>query len=359
MNLRTDENSEECEEINIGKKNKNNSDLSSNENYKLVTGKSILLLEISRYLSKNKYPSNKDEIVLNVLLEGDAFLPSQEFLEIFKKKTSSRLDDKTHDSLPLSLIYFWQDFITLLHDKDILQKLILRLLKLSNNEEENDHKRLVASLWIKYIACSLYKIKLAQKIKHRMEQAQENKRKKTSSAILSLKVRDEVDRNYPGLRDILWFNVLGEIPSHLTDLNFVRNIVSNLNNKFSNHFVAPLLELITPGLDDDVKKNLLKFIRVYTNEEIIDEKSEPLDQVKTIRDFTALFDIQNSENLMFNKKFDQASTENTIEIADRTIRNPSWKLETGIMPTFAIYLYQGKKKINKTSISKYVEGIST
>lgn len=295
-----------------------------NEDYRLTTGRSVLLSEISSYLSKNKSLINKDDVVLNVLFEGDAFLPSKEFLEIFDK-------DKTHFSgsngdlnLPSSLTQFWQEFITILHEKQILEKLILRLLKLVNDDRENEDKRLTASLWIKYIASSLCKIKISQRIKHRIEKARENKNKRLSSTVLSVRVQDEVDKIYPELKDILWFNALGDIPSFLTDKNFVKNIISNLNNKLSNHFVEPLLELINPSLDDEVKTNLLRFIRVFTGEEKIDDCDyDNVEEIKTIDDFAKLFDLDEGD-----KTFSQLNRNDKVEIGDKTVRNSSWKLES-------------------------------
>ncbi|XP_046588921.1 ribosomal biogenesis protein LAS1L isoform X2 [Neodiprion lecontei] len=260
-------------DIDVNTETRNDTDPCDDEKHELVAEQSNLLCQISKYLSKNKFPPDKDEIILNVLLGGEAFLPSEEFLEIFGRRKKSSSDTENCNCLPSRFINFWQEFITMLHEKEILQKLILRLLELINDETENEQKHLIASLWMKYIASSLCKIKLAHKIKHRLEHVGENKRRRTSSTILSLKVRDEVDRNFPELRDILWLNVLaGQNIEDQTEL------VGNEN-------------------------------------------------VKTINDFTALFEDHINENIRSDERLEQFNFEDNIKIADLTTRNSNWILE--------------------------------
>ncbi|XP_046411261.1 ribosomal biogenesis protein LAS1L isoform X2 [Neodiprion fabricii] len=272
LNLPNNENTEYTD-IDVNTETRNDTDPCDDEKHELVAEQSNLLCQISKYLSKNKFPPDKDEIILNVLLGGEAFLPSEEFLEIFGRRKKSSSDTENCNCLPSRFINFWQEFITMLHEKEILQKLILRLLELINDETENEQKHLIASLWMKYIASSLCKIKLAHKIKHRLEHVEENKRRRTSSTILSLKVRDEVDRNFPELRDILWLNVLaGQNIEDQTEL------VGNEN-------------------------------------------------VKTINDFTALFEDHINENIRSDERLEQFNFEDNIKIADLTTRNSNWILE--------------------------------
>ncbi|XP_046736249.1 protein LAS1 [Diprion similis] len=328
LNVPNNENTEYTD-IDVNTETRNDTDPRYDEKHELIAEQSNLLCQISRYLGKNKFLPNKDEIILNVLLGGEAFLPSEEFLEIFERRKRSSSDTENCNCLPSRFINFWLEFIKLLHEKEILQKLILRLLELLNDEKENEQKHLIASLWMKYIASSLCKIKLAQKIKHRMEHLVENKRRRTSSTTLSLKIQDEVDRNFPELRDISWLNVSGEIPSFLTNINFVRTIISNLNSKFSNHFVEPLLELITPSIRNDVRENLIDFISIYTaGQNIEDEKLVGKDNVKSINDFTALFEDHTNESIRSDERLDQSNSEDNIEIADLTTRSSNWILET-------------------------------
>ncbi|XP_046608074.1 ribosomal biogenesis protein LAS1L isoform X2 [Neodiprion virginianus] len=272
LNLPNNENTEYTD-IDVNTETRNDTDPCDDEKHELVAEQSNLLCQISKYLSKNKFPPDKDEIILNVLLGGEAFLPSEEFLEIFGRRKKSSPDTENCNCLPSRFINFWQEFITMLHEKEILQKLILRLLELINDETENEQKHLIASLWMKYIASSLCKIKLAHKIKHRLEHVGENKRRRTSSTTLSLKVRDEVDRNFPELRDILWLNVLaGQNIEDQTEL------VGN-------------------------------------------------DNVKTINDFTALFEDHINENIRSDERLEQFNFEDNIKIADLTTRNSNWILE--------------------------------
>ncbi|XP_046466933.1 uncharacterized protein [Neodiprion pinetum] len=272
LNLPNNENTEYTD-IDVNTETRNDTDPCDDEKHELVAEQSNLLCQISKYLSKNKFPPDKDEIILNVLLGGEAFLPSEEFLEIFGRRKKSSSDTENCNCLPSRFINFWQEFITMLHEKEILQKLILRLLELINDETENEQKHLIASLWMKYIVSSLCKIKLAHKIKHRLEHVGENKRRRTSSTILSLKVRDEVDRNFPELRDILWLNVLaGQNIEDQTEL------VGNEN-------------------------------------------------VKTINDFTALFEDHINENIRSDERLEQFNFEDNIKIADLTTRNSNWILE--------------------------------
>ncbi|XP_012251159.1 uncharacterized protein LOC105683261 [Athalia rosae] len=282
----------------------------------LITGQNILLAKISRYLSKNKLAANKDEVVLNILINRDVFLPSEESLEIFNKQKSLS-GIMVQDSLSPYLTRFWQDFIMLLHDKDMLQTLILSLLNLVNDENQKQQKRLTASLWLQYIASSLCKIKIAHNIKHCMEHAHENNKKKTSP-ISFVKVQEEVDQNYPEYKNVSWLNVSGDIPSCLTDRNYVTEILCDIN-KFSTNFVTPILQLVTPSLSENTKGQVFKFIQVYTGKKVVSDQSLLVDDIKTVDDFVALAKAQNGKNL-FNEKF-------SAEIGDQTNRHSIWLLE--------------------------------
>nr|XP_034191312.1 uncharacterized protein LOC117609283 [Osmia lignaria] len=296
-----------------------NDDIKKDKKYTLETARTVLLSEISRYLNRKSIPHKRD-IVCNALFNTEAFLPSQDTLLIFtqRKNTRNELEDNI---LPLDMIKFWKDIIFLLYEKEMMEELILGLLKLTNNEEIDKSKRLLAALWISSLSYCFLKLDYAHCISRTLEYQLEKKmQKRLSPTIFELKVKEETDRTYPHLKDILWFNLSDVVPSCLTDINFISKLILNAN-EFSAKFISPMLELVSPKIDKENKQLLLNLVNIYT-------VGKPTDN-KNIKEYEKTFtieDVQGDEHKL-NENNEENKTENKIInfLVDKKIRNSYWK----------------------------------
>ncbi|KAF7411838.1 hypothetical protein HZH66_000734 [Vespula vulgaris] len=288
--------------------------------YSLSAARAILLAEISRYLGKNNQIVNKENIVLNALLESEAFLLTADILTIFSEKDD--IETNVEDQLPISIIQFWQDIIILLQDVNMLEALILKLLTLVKNEQEPEYKRHMAALWINTIAQGFAKLSIAQQMFCTLEHKLRKTKNPISQKALSLKVEEEINKKYLNLRNVLFLNISNTIPRFLTDIHFLTDIILNAN-MFTCKFISPLLQLVIPKLDVDQKEHLLKLIQIYTQNEFnkFDGLSNKInEEIFTIEDIIKLNSEHNDE---LNKKEEQLRK---VTLADQNIRNNQWKL---------------------------------
>ncbi|KAK2582080.1 hypothetical protein KPH14_002783 [Odynerus spinipes] len=288
--------------------------------YTLTTARAILLAEISRYLGKNNQIINKENIVLNALLESEAFLPTIDILSIFSDKDD---DVKIEDELPITIIQFWQDIIILLQNTNMLEALVLKLLALVGNEQEPEYKRHIAALWISAIAQGFVKLTIAQQTFWTLEHEIQKTNKTISQKELNLEVKEKINTNYPNLQNVLTLNVSNTVPRIFTDIHFVLDIILHANT-FTRKFITPFLQLVIPKLDVDQKEHLLKLIQIYTQNEFSDklQNSNITKEIFTIEDI-------NKTNIEYNKFMNKdvpSKKLNTLTLADKTIRNNQWKL---------------------------------
>lgn len=308
-NLKNDE--EETEHINELKYFK------LKKKYSLTMARAILLSEISRYLGKNNQIINKENIVLNGLLESEAFLPITDILSIFSEN-----DAKFEDRLPIKMIKFWQDIIVLLQDINILESLIFKLLTLVGNEQELRYKRHMAALWINAIAQGFLKLTIAQQtcwtLKHKVQRAKNI----VSQKALSLEIEKEINKNHPNLQDILTLNISNTIPYFMTDIHFVSDIILNANI-FTCKFITPFLQLIIPKLDVNQKDHLMALVKIYTHNKFNNtlQDSDISEKIFTIDD---ICNINSEHNELKGKE--SSKKMNTLRLTDNNMRNSQWKL---------------------------------
>ncbi|KAI4485728.1 hypothetical protein M0802_012562 [Mischocyttarus mexicanus] len=288
--------------------------------YSLSAARAILLVEISRYLGRHNQIVNKEEIVLNILLENEVFLLTEDVLSIFSEKDD--IETNVKDQLLVEVIQFWQDIINLLQNVNMLEALILKLLKLVRNEQEPEYKRHIAALWINTIAQGFVKLTLTQQmfciLQHKLRKAN----KTLSYKALSIKVENNINKKHPSLRNALSFNISNAVPRFLTDIHFLSDIIINANI-FTCKFLSPLLQLVMPKFDEYEKKCLLDLIRIYV-----------------LNDFNIKFDNQDSqtdEKIFTTESINKVNSEHNGEVkrkeplikltlTDNKIRNTQWKL---------------------------------
>lgn len=289
--------------------------------YSLSAARAILLVEISRYLGRNNQIINKENIVLNTLIESEAFLLTTDVFSIFSEKDDMETNDE--DQLPIDVIQFWEDIIILLQSVNMLEALILKLLTLVRNEQEPENKRHMAALWINTIAQGFVKLTLTQQmfciLQHKLRQTN----KTLSQKILNLRIEEKINKNHPSLRNALFLNISNIVPRFLTDIHFLSDIIINANI-FICKFLSPLLQLVIPKLDEYEKKYLLNLIRIYVlndfNSNLDGFNSQTDEKIFTIVDINKV----NSEHNGEVKKTEEPLIKLTL--GDNKIRNTQWKL---------------------------------
>ena len=296
--------------------------LKNNEQYRLVTVPSILLSEISKYLSKNRFLVNNTETICSMLCDNEIFLPSLDILRIFMNETS-RI--KTIAELPINFIKFWQDLIILLQEKKLLKSLFLHLLTIVNNYKEDEHKRLVASLWIRSIVDALIKQKITQQVALNLEQILDHKKNKLSSKHFSFKVRNKVDKLYPGLKVLLDLNWTADIPISIDDLTLVQKLFLH-PNEFLLQFIPSLLHFVLLGNssevteDFNIQKHLLTLLRIKIMHQV-DRDTKLTDSV--------IHNVDHLTDFIIKKKKLRLESERFENITDKMIRNSNWQLASG------------------------------
>ncbi|XP_012276341.1 uncharacterized protein LOC105697547 [Orussus abietinus] len=308
----------------------------NDETYELKTAQSMLLSEISRFLNKNTCILKKDEIILNILCESEAFLPTSNFISIFTRNQG--LDDLKENRLPVKMLKFWENFITLLQERNMLQSLILKLIEIVNNSQEDKYKRRIASLWIRSIVQSVYKIIIARKIMQRLEHTVENKKRRISLESLSYKIQDKVNHTYPELKQSLWLKVTSEVPSCLLDMKFAKELIINAN-EFSVNFISQIIELILPTSSEKEKESLLRMTKIYMGD--YDNQIYELndkDKIYTVEDLIDLYETRDDVPSEIDKTESVSMRKNLIEVYDCTIRTNTWQLATGDSDWNACYI---------------------
>ncbi|XP_076163802.1 uncharacterized protein LOC143144852 isoform X2 [Ptiloglossa arizonensis] len=306
--------------------NKNNhaevtsNDIQKDEKYTLVTSRIVLLSEVSRYLNKKSIPNKKD-IVCDALFNSEAFLPSKDVLSIFIQEKTTEHELENH-VLPVNMMKFWKDIVFLLYEEGMMETLLLKLLNLINNEEVNKDRRYLASLWISSIFYCFVKLNAAHFISQTVEYELEMTQKRLPPKTFELRVKEETDHNYPHLKHVLWFNLSNIVLPCLTDMNFVLKFIINAN-EFSIKFIAPMLELISPKLDEERKQLLLNLVNIYAVGNITNDGSfNEFEQTFTLKD------ICNQHNDHINVDNKQHKSKNKIShfLTDQKVRNSYWKL---------------------------------
>ncbi|CAD1472821.1 unnamed protein product, partial [Heterotrigona itama] len=293
-----------------------NDDIKKDKKYTLETARIVLLSEISRFLNKKSIPSKKD-IVCNTLLSSEVFLPSKDMLAIFSTNTENELEKNV---LPLDMVEFWKDIIFLLCEKDLMEVLIVKLLELINNNKVNKEKKLLSSLWISSILYSFLKLDIAHGTGRILEYHLEKMQKKLPPKVFELKIKEKVDHIYPHLKCVLWFNLSDTVLPCLTDIKFISKLILNIN-EFSLKFIVPILELLSPKINNESKQLLLNLMNVsimvpFDKNDINSIECEKIFTLSDLKDNEYLVDTNNEQNKVEDKilRF----------LADQKIRNNYW-----------------------------------
>ena len=246
-------------------------------------------------------------------MSNDAFLTNPEILSIFIEESSQNCTN----CLPQSLIDFWKNFLILLQEKNILVTLFLQLLELIK-VETNTNRKLLASLWVKTIAQSFTKLKIAKSIRNTLEQELDQSSSQLDPIKFDEILREKVNKCYPELACIPLLNIDGDFPNCLRNREFVERLVLNFY-EFSEHYIPDILKM-SSFLENDskAKEELINLMKIHSlsNES---KETEQTNKIYTIEDLQKNEPSKETPKKNGKKK----------EFFDSKIRNRNWKIEKG------------------------------
>jgi len=294
--------------------------------YNLQAAQALLLSTISMGL--NEYTSTmheKSDAICNALCKNKAFLPNLDIMRIFRQKEKRNINLKRR-ILPPRMLQFWKDIIFLLHEKDMLKTLLLKLFNIVDQEREDKERRNLAALWISSIFYSFLQLDIVQSISHTMEYELQKTDRKLDTKTLSQHLKERIHSKHPYFRNVLWLDISSTIPHFLLDINFLSRILLNVN-EFSARLVEPILKLLTPRIDAQTKRHLLNLLQIYTFQKYDNENSNnDVDKIFNVKDL----DPSIIENEIQIHKIKCAIRKKTHLLADQIIRNSHWKLAHGM-----------------------------
>lgn len=295
--------------------------------YNLQVAQALLLAKISVDLNESSNTMHeKSDAICNALCKNEAFLPNLDIMKIFrwKEKGNTNLRRKI---LPPGILRFWKDIIFLLHEREMLETLLFKLLNIVDEEREDKERRTLAALWISSIFYSFVQLDIVQGVSRAVEYKLQQENKKLDTKTLSQRLKDYILSEHPYLRTVLWLDISSTIPYFLFDINFLSRLLLNIN-EFSARLIEPILKLFTSKIDAQTKKHLLNLLQIYTFQKQDSENSNnDVDKIFSIEDF----DPNPIENKAQIHKIKCAIKKKTPHLlADQIIRNSHWKSARGM-----------------------------
>lgn len=300
--------------------------------YNLKAARALLLSEISMHLAENKslITIHKKNIICNVLLKNEAFLPNSDVGQIFQQKGRKNIDLK-RKILPPGMLQFWKDIIFLLHNKKVLDVLMFKLLNIVNREQESKAKRTLATLWISSIVYSFIQLDLAQKISRTMEyKLTKDATKSVAKSTLNQHLKKLVHYNHPYLRNVLWLDISSTIPHFLIDIHFLSKLLLHVN-EFSARLIEPILKFVSPKINVQAKKHLSNLLKIYTFQKYNEDSNNDIYERKifTVEDFDAT-----KSKVKIYKKEQTIKKKTAYLLTDQIIRNLHWKLASDTLVSY-------------------------
>ncbi|XP_030020143.2 uncharacterized protein LOC115440114 [Manduca sexta] len=149
--------------------------------------------------------------------------------------------------------------LTFLHTNNLLIDFILELIKITRSQDENsNHKALIAALWLKNILAALQRCKKFI-----------TKTKMMNSEDIMSKTRKELKTLYhhwfpnENIDNILLLDLQKGVPSELTDIIFIQPIISEYN-PYLTYFVKNLLDFVEPALPTGVFSKICNLAKVIS-----------------------------------------------------------------------------------------------
>ncbi|XP_012528859.2 uncharacterized protein LOC105832452 [Monomorium pharaonis] len=288
--------------------------------YNLQTAQALLLSKIS--LDMNESLSTvyeKSDAICNALFSNKVFLPNLDIMRVFRQNEKRSINLK-RKILPFKMLRFWKDIIFLLHEREMLETLLFKLLSIVDQEREDKEKRNLAALWISSIFYSFVQLDIVQSTSHTMEYELQKDNIKLDTKTLSNLLKERIHSKHPYLKNILWLDISSTIPDFLLDINFLSRLLLNVN-EFSARLVEPILKLFTPRIDVQTKRHLLNLLEIYTfQKDNSEDNNIDSDKIFSIEDFDPSPTVN---KVQIHKIKLQKKTAHLL--ADQIIRNSHWK----------------------------------
>lgn len=320
-----------------------NENITNEKSYNLKAAQVLILSEISAYLSKSLSVLKLNDTICKVLCKNETFLPNADIMHIFLQKGKFKISSK-RKFVPINMLQFWKDIIILLHKKKLLKALVFKLLNMLDEEYEIRQRKIFAALWINTIVYSFIQLDIAQSVCRTMEHCLNESGKQLSTKDLSHRVKIYVHGKYPYLQNVLWLDISSTIPDFLLDINFVSKLLLRAN-EFSVELIQTLLKFVTPRIDEDIKKYLLKLLQIFISEQYNNKNYNVDKKIYTVDDLRT--------HLVENKvpvHKGEYSKKKTCLLADQKVRNLQWKPALGM---FANNLYSEKLCTNVITLNNY------
>ncbi|XP_032670785.1 ribosomal biogenesis protein LAS1L [Odontomachus brunneus] len=305
--------SEKNEDIQVSENFKN---IKNERRYNLKAAQALLLLEISACLSKNLSVLEKNNTICKMLCENGIFLPNSDSMHIFLQKGKHKINSKKK-FIPPDMLHFWKDIIILLQKKRLLKTLIFKLLNILDEEHEIKERKTFAVLWINTIIYSFIQLDIAHSICRTMEHDLNIMGKQLSTKDLSQHVKMCIHDKYPYLQNVLWIDISNITPCFLFDINFVRKLLLR-SNEFFVDLMQSFLNIVTPKIDANTKRDLVNLFKIYTQKS--NNIEDICEKIYTVDDLRA--------NTMGNEapvQVEECSEKKTCLLVDQVVRNLQWK----------------------------------
>ncbi|XP_077281818.1 uncharacterized protein LOC143908220 [Temnothorax americanus] len=286
--------------------------------YNLRTAQALLLSKVSVDLNESSGTMReKSDAICNALCKNEAFLPNFDIVRIFQREEKKNTNLKRR-ILPPAILRFWKDIIFLLHEKEMLETLLFKLLNIVDQERENKERRNLAALWISSTFYSFVQLDIVQDISRTVEYDVRKADGKLDAKTLSQRLKERVHSKHPYLRNVLWLDISSTIPHFLLDIKFLSRLLLNVND-VSARLIEPILKLLTSKIGARTKRHLLNLLEIYTFQKYDGEDSNT--------DVDKIFSVQDlNPNEVQIDKIKRATKKKTAPLlADQIIRNSHWK----------------------------------
>ncbi|KAL0100309.1 hypothetical protein PUN28_019581 [Cardiocondyla obscurior] len=289
--------------------------------YNLQAAQTLLLSKI--FMDLNDSSSTfyeKSNAICTALCKNEVFLPNFDVMRIFqqKEKITARVNLKRR-ILPPEMLQFWKDIIFLLHEREMLETLVFKLLNIVEQEREDKEKRNITALWISSIFYSFVQLDIVQGISRTTEYKLQKINEKLDTKTLSQRLKEHMHSKHPYLQNVLWLDISSIIPHFLCDINFLSRLLLNVN-EFSVRIIEPILKLMTWKIGPQAKKHLLNLLQLYTFQKHDGENSNNVEKIFSIKDLDP-----NSNNVPVHDIKYKTKKKKTRLLADQIIRNSHWK----------------------------------
>ncbi|CAK1581123.1 unnamed protein product [Parnassius mnemosyne] len=258
------------------------------------------LINLINTQSKRLLKSKNTAILVNKTLLGkNSIFLSLEVLNFLNDGTP-----KKESSLSKHYVHCFEVLLTFLHTNDLLQEFILELIKISQNTNENRHKCWLAAVWISEILCALKKSSQFVSKMNKKKSGTEVKKRKDLKTLFYHWFPNEkgcgllLDLNKP-------------VPKDLTDINFVRPIISSYN-EYLTYFIKDILNLIEPQLPSLITEKICKLAKMISSPSKFAGNSTPskiftVDDIKAATEDSFIIDIEANTKLSDNQEVNVSS----------------------------------------------------